>query len=123
MMSFLQRFVLGALILLTFCSVMVVRQFTINDSQHVELRESFLLLVKKGYNDEANQLYQRLMLNLQELPDRILVHDLQRAAMIVDPAKTQTDNLVWRFYWSVQNELEKRAEIRVGKFLEKAEAN
>ena len=113
---------LGTVVLLVFCSVMVVRQFTTNDSRHVELRESFLLLVKKGYSTEANQMYQSLILHLQDLPDNTLVHDMQRAAMIVDPAKTDTDNLVWRFYWSIQKELEKRAEIRLGKLLQQAES-
>jgi hypothetical protein len=122
-MSFFRTFVAGTLILLTFCSVMVIRQFTVNDATHVEMRESFLLLVKKGYQDEANQLYQRLLLNLEELSDRTLINDLQRTAMIVDTSKTNTDNLAWRFYWTVSKELDKRAEIRLGKLLENAEAN
>ena len=121
-MRFLRNFVLGTLVLLVFCSVMTIRQFAIGDSRHVEQREAFLLLVKKGYTQEANEFYERLMLNLQELSDKTLVDDMQRAAMLVDVTKTQTDNLVWRFYWSIHNELEKRAEIRLGKVLEKAES-
>jgi hypothetical protein len=112
-MRFIRSFVLGTLILLTFCSVLVIRQFQLNETRHVEMRESFLLLVKKGYNAEATKLYERLLLKLGSLPDKTLIEDLQRAAMVVDPAKTQTENLVWRFYWNINNELEKRAEARL----------
>ena len=121
-MRFLRSFVVGTLLLLVFCSVMVVRQYIANDARHVEQREAFFLLVKKGYSSEANEFYQRLLLNLQDLSDKTLIDDIERAAMLVDTSKVQTDNLVWRFYWSIHNELEKRSEIRLGAILQKSPA-
>ncbi len=120
-MRFIRGFVAGTLLLLIFCGVMVVRQFVLNDDQHIEKRESFFLLVKKGLSEESEQAYQSLMLQLQEMSDKTLVEDLQRAAMLVDTTKVQTDNQIWRYYWALNGELEKRAEIRLGKVLEKAE--
>lgn len=120
-MRFIRGFVVGTLLLLVFCSVMVIREFAHKDEQHIEKRESFLLLVKKGFNEEANRYYANLLLNLDDVSDETLVDDMQRAAMVVDPEVKQTDNLVWRFYWSINNEVEKRAQKRLSRVLEKVE--
>src|SRR5262245_12492738 len=95
---------------LVFCSVMVIRQFGLNQSKHVELREAFILLHSRGYVVESDRLYKRLLADLEDLPDRQLLDDFQRTLTLVDPAKSDPDNLVWRYHWTVSNELEKRSE-------------
>jgi len=93
---------------LVFCSVMVIRQFNLNQSKHTELREAFILLNSRGYEKEADHLYQRLLLEMEDLPNRLLFDDFQRTLTLVDPARPDQDNLVWRYHWTVSNELEKR---------------
>ena len=43
------HFIWTFLAVLVFCSVMVLRQFKINQQRHNELREAFILLHAKGY--------------------------------------------------------------------------
>jgi len=38
---------------------MVVRQFNVNRSKHIELREAFVLLQARGYTNQALKLYDR----------------------------------------------------------------
>ncbi|PYK99645.1 MAG: hypothetical protein DME19_07895 [Verrucomicrobia bacterium] len=104
------RFSLVFLALLIFCSAMVVRQFMNNQSKHAELREAFILLHSKGYKPEAERLYQRLLRDLEDLPDKTLMDDYQRTLMLVDPMTQQPDNFIWRYHWTVSKELEKRSE-------------
>ncbi len=94
---------------LVFCSVMVIRQFDVNQSKHVELREAFILLNSRGYEVEANRLYERLLAELEDLSDKALLDDFQRTLTLVDPAKGDPENLVWKYHWTVSNELEKRS--------------
>ena len=110
-MQFLRRnrFLLVFLALLIFCSAMVVRQFLANQSKHVELREAFILLFSKGYRPEADRILKRLMRDLEELPDKALMDDYQRTLLLVDPTKPDPDNLIWRYHWTVSNELDKRS--------------
>jgi len=110
-MRFLRRnrIALLTLALLLFCGVMVLRQVLVNQSRHVELREAFILLHSRGYGPEAERLYRRLLRNLEDLPNRTLMDDYQRTLMLVDPAAAQQDNLIWRYHWTVSNELETRA--------------
>ena len=89
---------------------MVVRQFMVNQSRHVTLREYFILLYSKGYRQEAERLFKRLMREFDSLPNKALMDDYQRTLMLVDPATQQPDNLIWRYHWTVSNELEKRSE-------------
>src|SRR5438093_7898696 len=92
------RFALIFFALLIFCSAMVVRQFMVNQSKHVELREAFILLWSKGYKPEAERLFTRLMRQLQSLPNKALMDDYQRTLMLVeDPARPQQANLIWRY--------------------------
>jgi len=100
---------------------MVVRQFMVNQSRHVELREYFILLFSKGYRPEAERLFQRLMRELQTLPNKALMDDYQRTLMLVDPATQQQTNLIWRYHWTVSNELEKRSESTLRRALKMAE--
>ena len=104
------RFSLLFLGLLIFCSAMVVRQFMANQSKHVELREAFILLYSKGYRPDAERLYRRLLRDLESLPNKTLMEDYQRTLLLVEPMSQQPDNLIWRYHWTVSNELEKRSE-------------
>jgi hypothetical protein len=100
---------------------MVVRQFMMNQSRHVELREYFILLYSKGYRPEAERLFKRLMRELEALPNKVLMDDYQRTLMLVDPATQQQNNLIWRYHWTVSNELEKRSESTLRRALKMAE--
>ena len=115
------RFALIFFVLLIFCSAMVVRQFMANQSRHVELRESFILLYSKGYRQQAERLFKRLMRELEALPNKALMDDYQRTLMLVDPATQQPANLIWKYHWTVSNELEKRSESTLLRALKMAE--
>jgi hypothetical protein len=105
---------------LIFCGLMVARQYKANDARHLELRESFILLHSRGYYPEAERLYQRLLVQVEHLPDRLLMEDFQRTLTLVDPAKQDSENLVWRYHWTVSNELEKRSESMLKRALKVA---
>ena len=115
------RMVLGFLALLVFCSVMVVRQFLVNQSHHVDLREAFILLHTKGYRPEAERLYRRLLRDIEDLSNRALMDDFQRTLLLVDPTAQQSENLIWRYHWTISNELEKRSESTLRRALKLAE--
>jgi hypothetical protein len=104
------RFALIFFVLLIFCSAMVVRQFMVNQSRHVELREYFILLYSKGYRQQAERLYIRLMRELEALPNKALMDDYQRTLVLVDPAKPDPENFILKYHWTVSKELEKRSE-------------
>src|SRR3954462_8953850 len=111
-MRFLRQyqFVLLFLVLLAFCSLMVLRLFDVNRSKHIELREAFILLQARGYTNQAERLFQRLLRELPDQPDKVLLDDFQRTMMLVDPATKRPQNLVWTYHWTVSNELERRSE-------------
>jgi len=116
------RFLVLFAALLVFCSLMVIRQITANQSKHIEIREAFILLYIKGYKPEAERLYGRLLRDIEDLPNRTLIEDFQRTLLLVDPTVQQRDNLIWKYHWTVSNELEKRAEstlMRARKLAEK----
>jgi hypothetical protein len=110
-MQFLRRnrFPVVFLALLVFCGAMAVRQLAANKSKHVELREAFILLYSKGYRPEADQLLKRLLRDLEGLPNKALMEDYERTLILVDPIAKQPDNLIWRYHWTVSNEIEKRS--------------
>ena len=112
-------FVFAALLL--FSSVMVVRQVIANQNRHAELRESFILLEAKGYKPQAQRLYQRLLIELEKLSNKTLLDDFQRTLVLVDPRIQQPDNLIWKYHWTVSNELEKRGERTLALALKLAE--
>ena len=99
---------------------MVVHQARLNQSAHTDLREAFILLHTKGYKAEAQQLFQRLLAALEELPNKALTEDFQRTLTLVDPGKRDPDNLLWKYHWTVSNELEKRSESTLAKALKLA---
>jgi hypothetical protein len=122
-MRFLRRYkyVLLFLLMLVFCSAAVVQQMERNQSRHIELREAFILLFSKGYTEKAQRLYDRLLRDLQEESDRMLYNDYQRTLQLVDPTTSHSENLIWRYHWTVSNELEKRDEGTLARALKLAE--
>ena len=103
---------------LTFCSIMVLRQSTLNQSAHSELREAFIILHSRGYTNEAQRLYNRLLRDLQTISNRDLREDFQRTLTLVDPAVQQPANPIWKYHWTVSNELEKRSEGSLARALQ-----
>lgn len=106
--------------MLVFCSVMVVRQVNSNQSRHIELREAFILLHSRGYVEPAQRLYDHLLKDLDKLPDATLLDDFQRTLMIVDPSTQQPKNLIWKYHWTVSNEMERRSAGALQRALELA---
>ena len=76
------------------------------------------LLHERGETKSCEHLYQLLVQQLPHLSDRALVQDLQRAAMVVDIKTQQLDNLVWKYYVSVNNELRHRSGKRLAAMLQ-----
>lgn len=116
------KFVLLFLLLLVFCSVMVILQIDANQKRHVEIREAFILLHTRGYTNQAQKLYHRLLLDLPELSDRALLDDFHRTLLLVDPNLRQPSNhLVWNYHWTVSNELDRRSESTLMRAIKLAE--
>jgi hypothetical protein len=122
-MRFLRRnrYFLSFAALLLFCGVMVLQQIEANQSAHAELREAFILLQTKAYKKEAQRLFQRLLGDLEHLPSKTLAEDFQRTLTLVDPAKQDPENLIWKYHWTVSNELEKRSASSLAKALKLAQ--
>lgn len=122
-MHFVRQFRLQLLfaVFLVFCSVMVVWQINANQAKHVELREAFILLYSRGYQPQAERLYQRLLAELSTLPNKLLLEDFQRTLTLVNPSSQQPENLIWDYHWTVSNELEKRSESSLERALKLAE--
>lgn len=115
------KFILLFLLLLFFCSVMVILQIGKNHSKHVELREAFILLHSKGYSGQAQRLYERLLRNLEDSSNVTLFDDYQRTLQLIDPTTSHTENLIWRYHWTISNELEKRQESTLSHALKLSE--
>jgi hypothetical protein len=114
------RFALIFAAVVTFCSVMVIRQTHFNRSAHSELREAFIILHSRGHTNEAQRLYNRLLRDLQGISNTDLRDDFQRTLTLVDPATQQPQNLLWKYHWTVSNELEKRSESSLARALQLA---
>ena len=71
--------------------------------------------------NQADRLYYRLLVELDRAPDRVLLDDFQRTMMLVEPEVPQPKNLVWKYHWTVSNELEKRSTKAFGRALKLAE--
>jgi plasmid replication initiation protein len=119
------KFVLSFLALLVFCSAMVVWQLDARkskeQSKHVELREAMILLQTGGYTNQADKLYLRLLRDLDRLSNKTLIEDWQRTVILVDPGAHQPSNAVWRYYWTVRLEMERRAEDTIQRALKLAD--
>ena len=96
-------------VLLIFCSAMVLWQINANQAKHLDLREAFILLYSRGYRTEAQRLYQSLLDEMENLPDKLLYEDFQRTLTLCNPAQQDPENLIWEYHWTVSNELEKRS--------------
>ena len=115
------HFVWTFLAVLVFCSVMVLRQFKANQLRHNDLRESFILLQSKGYTNQAEKLYYRLLVEIDRVPHRVLFDDFQRTMMLVEPDVPQPKNLIWKYHRTVGDELEKRSPKAFARALKLAE--
>ena len=104
------KFALLFLLVLVICSIMVIRQIDARHDQHVELREAMILLQTGGYTNEATRIYWRLYRDLEKLSDKQLLEDWQRTVILVDSDSNQPSNSVWRYYWTVRNQMERRSE-------------
>ena len=117
------RYVLSFLVLLVFCSIMVIRGLQARQSKHVELREAMILLHTRGYTNQAESLFARLIRNTKELPNKVLIDDFQRTLLLIDPSAKQAANPIWRYHWVVSNELEVRSEDTLKQARRLAEEN
>jgi hypothetical protein len=104
------KFVLTFAAVLSICGVLVVRQAQWKEAERVEVREAFILLHSRGYQEESQRLYNRLLRDMPEFTNRQLAEDFQRTLMLIDPSTKRPDNLIWKYHWTVSNELERRAE-------------
>jgi hypothetical protein len=106
------RFILLFFALLVFCSVMVLRQLHAKESKHIELREAFILLHTRRETNAAERLYQKLLLALPKLSQKELVDDFQRTLLLIDPDPNsqQTNNLIWKYHWTVSDEMNRQDE-------------
>ena len=111
------------MLMLVFCSVMVIHQMRARESKHVEVREAFILLHTRGYTNEAHRLFERLLLDYQKMSNKELLEDFQRTLLLVDPSTHQPSNLVWRYHWTISNELERRWENSIVRALDLAKEN
>jgi hypothetical protein len=122
-MTFLRhyRYVLLAMGLLVVASVAVIEHLHGGQSRHVEIREAFILLHTRGYTNQAARLYNHLLYDMHKLSNKQLIDDFQRTLLLVDPAANRPDNPIWKYHWTVSNELERRAESSLVRALKLAE--
>ncbi|MBN2505781.1 MAG: hypothetical protein JXQ71_03705 [Verrucomicrobia bacterium] len=96
-------------LVLVVCSVMVIRQINLNQGKHLELREAFILLYTKGYQPQAQRLFNRLLDEVDNLSNRQVLDDFQRTLTLVNPLQSESNNLVWQYHWTVSKEVERRS--------------
>ncbi len=122
-MSFVRnnRYMLAIMLLLLIVSILVVRKLHARQSRHVEIREAFILLHTRGYTNEANRLYERMLQDLQNLSNKQIMDDFQRTLLLVDPSANQPRNLLWKYHWTVSNEMDKRSESTLARARKLAE--
>lgn len=121
-MRFLKRhkFILAFVAILIFCSVMVVRQYIVNQWRHIDLREDLILLHYEGHFRSEEKIYQMLIQELPSLPDHSLIADEQRFKLLFISKKPPPQDLLWKYYVSVQNELRSRTNERVARAKKRA---
>jgi hypothetical protein len=115
------RYLLLAMGLLVLCSVALIEYLYRGQSRHVEIREAFILLHTRGYTNQAERLYNHLIFEMHKLSNKQLIDDFQRTLLLVDPAANRPDNLIWKYHWTVSNELERRNESSLVRALKLAE--
>lgn len=109
------------MLLLVVASVVLIEKLHARQSRHGEIREAFILLHTRGYTNQANRLYQKLLQDLPEMSNKQLSEDFQRTLLLVDPSANQPGNLVWKYHWTVSNEMERRSESTLMRALKLAE--
>jgi hypothetical protein len=109
------------MLLLLAGSVAIIQRLHARQTRHVDIREAFILLHTRGYTNQANRLYQKLLNDLQNLSNKQLVDDFQRTLLLVDPSLNQPSNLLWKYHWTVSNEMDHRAESSLMRALKLAE--
>ena len=115
------RVMLVIMLLLVVASILLIQRFHVRQSRHVEIREAFILLHTRGYTNEATRLYQKLLNNLQNLSNKQVMDDFQRTLLLVDPSAYQPSNLLWKYHWTVSNEMDKRSESTLMRALKLSE--
>lgn len=115
------RFVLVFLAATSVCGFLVIRGLNQKQARHQEIREAFLVLNSTDHDQQTRRLYEWLIRELETIPDRTLLDDFQRFSALVEPAKPKPDSLVWKYYRSVANELEKRSRSTIVHALKLAE--
>ena len=115
------QFVWTFLAVLVFCSVMVLRQFNANQKRHNDLREAFILLHSKGYTNQAERLFYRLLVEVERVPHKVLFDDFQRTMMLVEPEVPQPKNLIWQYHRRIGDELQNRSPKAFARALKLAE--
>jgi hypothetical protein len=115
------RFTLILMVVLVATSVAVIHKVRSGQSRHVEIREAFILLYTRGYTNEANRLYEKLLQDLDKLPNKQVTDDFQRTLLLVDPSANQPKNLIWKYHWTVSNQMDKRSEGTLMRALKLAE--
>ena len=104
------RYVLLLMAALVIISVVVIKSFHTRQSRHAEIREAFILLHTRGYTNEAKRLYEKLLEELPTMSNKQINEDFQRTLLLVDPSINQPSNLIWKYHWTVSNEMDKRSE-------------
>jgi hypothetical protein len=122
-MRFLRRniHVLLFCAVLVLSSVLVIRQFMANLSAHVERREDFIALYQRGHAKMAEHLFEVLIRTFPKLSDSALWEDAHRTAMLIDVKTPQPNSLIWKYHFTVRNELARRTEWRLARVLKETE--
>src|ERR1043165_7486585 len=102
-------------------SVFSIRSFHARQSRHIETREAFILLHTRGYTNESTRLYEKLLDELPVLSNKQINEDFQRTLLLVDPSINQSSNLIWKYHWTVSNEMDKRSESSLMRALKLAD--
>ena len=91
-------------------SVFAIRRLHARETRHTDIREAFILLHTRGYTNEARRLYEKLLDELPTMSNKQINEDFQRTLLLVDPGINQSSNLIWKYHWTVSNEMDKRSE-------------
>ena len=115
------RYLLLVMAALLIISIFGIRAFHAKQSRHAEIREAFILLHTRGYTNEARRLYEKLLDELPTMSNKQINEDFQRTLLLVDPSINQPSNLIWKYHWTVSNEMDKRSESSLMRALKLAD--
>ena len=119
---FLQRnrHPVAALAVLAVACLLVLYQFTLNESAHVRLREDLILLERSDHPAEASHVYQHLVQKLPGLSLAALIDDLERLTMVSGTNAASGESLSAKYHTAVRRELDQRASRRLPAALKNA---